>query len=154
MSTGNIPENQVTQADFDAWVDMSKKLAALKASEMLLRMKIFNSCFPEAKEGTNKMDLGGGWQLTATYPVDRKIDVAALTTLAPHLRNDLAINLDMLIKQEPKLSVSIYRALTDEQRKEFDQVLIVKPGSPQMKLEQPKRKEAAGFVEPQTATEQ
>lgn len=147
-SSTAIPENTVTQADLDAWWKMNQDLAKLKASEMLLRMKIFNGLFKTPREGTNKLDLGGGWQLTATYPIERKIDVALLTSLASTLREEQHIVLENVIKQKPELSITAYKALTEEQRKAFDQILTVKPGSPQMKLEQPKRAAAAGFVAP------
>lgn len=142
-----VPVNQVTQADLDEWHRLSLELTKIKTSEMLLRMKIFNGVFINPKEGTNKFDLGGGFQLTATYPIDRKIDPAILASLAPELRT-MGIRLDDLVKQKPELSISEYRKLTDEQRKEFDQAITAKPGSPQLKLEQPKRAAAAGFVAP------
>jgi hypothetical protein len=146
MST--IPENQVTQADLDTWFVMNQQLAKLKASEMLLRMKIFNGLFTAPREGTNKHGLGSGWQLTAVYPIDRKIDAALLSSLAPSLREEYKIVLETVIKNKPELSVSAYKSLSEEQRKALDQCITAKPGSPQLKLEQPKRAAAAGFVAP------
>jgi hypothetical protein len=145
MST--IPENTVTQQDLDEWWKLSQELARIRSAEMLLRMKIFNGVFTTPKIGTNKHDLGGGFQLTAVYGLDYKVDVALLTAHAPDLRQK-GIVLENVIRQKPEVSVTAYKALTEEQRKELDQCLTIKPSSPQMKIEQPKRAAAAGFVPP------
>lgn len=134
-----IPENPVTQADIDAWWKMSQDLAKLKTSEMLLRMKIFNGVFKEPVEGTNKFALGDqGWQINATYVINRKIDVALLTAKAAQLREQ-GLNIDTLIKQKPEVIVSAYKKLKPEEQALFDEVLDIAPGSPQMKIELPKK---------------
>jgi len=141
-----LTEEQQAQKDLNDWYELSAQLEKIKAAEMVARMTVFNRCFPHAVEGTNKLSLGNGWELNATYPITRKVDVAMLTAQANHLREDLKIPLDDVIVQKPELSVSAYRKLTEDQRREFDLVLTVKPGSPQMKLVQPKRAAAAGLA--------
>lgn len=140
-----IPENTVTQADLTAWYDMTKKLTALKAAEMLLRTKIFKHYFPNPVEGTNTVampDIDGlHYAMKATYPITRKVLEAELTILAPLLL-EKGVPVGSLIKHEPSLVLANYRELTKEQAAMFDQVLEIKPGSPSIKIEQVKRVKA------------
>jgi len=134
-----IPANAVTQADMDEWYNLQKQLAAVKAAEMLLRMKIFKFYFPDPVEGTNTVPLGTeGWVIKAKYPIARKPDVALLTAKAAELRG-AGIPVDDLIKAVPELVTTEYRKLTEEQLKLFDQVLEIKPGSPALEVVLPKR---------------
>lgn len=134
-----IPENTVTQADMDEWYALQKQLAAVKAAEMLLRMKIFKHYFPAPVEGTNQVPLGTeGWVIKAKYPITRKPDVALLTAKAAELRA-AGVPVDSLIKSVPELVTTEYRKLTEEQTKLFDQILDIKPGSPALEVVLPKR---------------
>lgn len=138
-----IPDNPVTIQDLMLWYKLKDELAKLKASESLMRSKLFKGYFPTPKEGTNTLDLdplliaaglpSGGHVLKATYPIERKIDDAAVTTLAPVLAANL-ISVDKLIRRKPELDVKEYRTLTAEQTQLFDQCLIVKPGSAQLEI--------------------
>ena len=134
-----IPENTVTQADMDEWYALQKQLAAVKAAEMLLRMKIFKFYFPNPEEGANQVHLGTeGWVIKAKYPITRKPDVALLTAKAAELRA-AGVPVDSLIKSVPELVTTEYRKLTEEQTKLFDQILDIKPGSPALEVVLPKR---------------
>lgn len=134
-----IPKDEVTEGkDLAAWFKMALELKALKASEMLLRKRVFGGFFPDPKEGVNKAPLKDGYVLEATYPIERKFDEAALTAMAPQFEEHKIVT-DSLVKQKPSLVVSAYRLLTDEQRVVFDQALVIKPGSPtSMKVVPPK----------------
>jgi len=121
-----LPDNPVTINDLMAWYKMHEDLAKLKASEVLLRKKIFGHYFPTPSEGTNTFTLPDGYALKATYKIERKVDEAALTTLAPSFREQ-HIAVDSLIVRKPELAVREYRKLTTEQTRLFDQCLIVKP---------------------------
>lgn len=138
----SIPVNEVTVADMIEWDKLQKEIAHFKAtvmaSEMLLRRKIFAAYFPEPKEGTNNAQLADSWVLKGVYGLDRKIDVGALTALAPQFA-EKGINLNALVEAEPKLRVAQYRELTAEQRALFDQCLIIKPSSPQLEIVLPKK---------------
>lgn len=131
-----IPGNDVTLADLTAWYEMQEQLKKLKASEMLLRTKLFAAFFPTPKEGTNSFPLDKGWVLKGTYKIERKIDIALLTAYSPTLRL-ASINPNTLVKCEPSLITKAYRKLTAEQEKLFDQVLVVKPGAPSLEIVMP-----------------
>jgi hypothetical protein len=133
-----IPSNEVIQEDLNTWSTMTQQLSALKAQEMLLRMKIFKGMFPTPVEGTNKVPLSAGWILKATYPIGRKPQIDLLIARAAELR-EKGVPVDALIKSVPEVVIAQYRTLTDDQRHLFDQILEIKPGSPQLEITMPKR---------------
>ena len=138
-----IPANAVTQEDLNQWSEMQKQLGALKSAEMLLRMKIFKGLFPNPIEGTNSVPLGAeGWEIKAKYPINRKVDIALLTAMAPQLR-EAGIVLESVIRTIPELATGEYRKLTEEQQKLLDQAMEIKPGSPALEIVLPKRAKAA-----------
>lgn len=134
-----IPDNPVTLQDLTVWFQMVEQLNKLKATEMLMRKRIFNAYFPDPKEGTNTFLLPDGYQLKGVHVVNRKVDEPALTVLTPAFQ-EKQLKLDDLIQRKPTLSVSAYRELTDEERTLFDQALIIDIGSPSLKIEDPPKK--------------
>ena len=100
-------------------------------------MEIFNSVFTEPKEGVNRVDIANGWKLKADYKYYRNIDEAALPAILKQLPEGSA---DRLVKYKPELKVRDYKALTEEQRKIFDEALVIKPGTPSLSIESPKQK--------------
>ena len=122
----------------EKWFLLRDQLKEIKEAENALRMEIFHKAFPEPVEGTNKVELGDGYILKATYPMNRKVDVAVLTAITEQLK-DNHIKVDKLIKWEPELMIKGYRTLDEEELAIFDQCLIIKEGSPQMEIVKPKR---------------
>jgi len=137
-----IPENTVTQKDLEEWYCLKEQLASVKASEMLLRQKIYKGLFINPKEGTNTVPLGTeGWVIKAKRVINRDIDQAALqhsmaiddSTKMSRLSSN-GIHVEQLIKWVPELVTKAYRLLTEEQVKIFDEVLIIKDGSPALEI--------------------
>jgi hypothetical protein len=133
-----IPAVVITQEDLNMWDELNKQIGKLKAAEMLLRMKIFHTLFPTPVEGTNSLPLTEGWVIKAKYPISRKVLADVALTAAAHLR-EAGIRFDELVIYKPELAVGEYRKLTAEQCVLFDQILEVKPGSPQLEIVLPKR---------------
>ena len=134
-----LPTNVVTEDDLIEWDRLKKELQAVKAKEILLRMKIFNFYFPEPKEGTNSIPLAEGWVLKAVAGYDRKVDIGAWPAIQAALREAGITHPEALVKYDPLLVVSEYRTLTEEQLHIMDQALIIKPSSPQMEIVLPKK---------------
>jgi hypothetical protein len=136
-----IPANPVTMQDLTLWFQLQDQLKKLKTQEMLLRQKIFKTCFPEPKEGTNtySLDDGFGSALKGTHVINREVDPGALQALRPEFVK-ANINADALVQFKPSLKVKEYRELTAEQNHLFDQCLIIKPGSPSLEIIQPKKR--------------
>lgn len=133
----DIPENEVSPNELALWYRMNDDLRKLRAAEMALRQRLFGHYFPEPKEGVNDFPLDDGYVLKGTYKLDRKIDEGALNVLTPFLREN-GVGVDELVRWKPDLKTKEYRNLTEEERKLFDQVLIVKPSSPSMEIVKPK----------------
>ncbi len=133
-----VPENGVTQADIEQWYYLHQEKKRITASEMLLRKKIFGALFPNAVEGTNKHDLGDGYFINAQFAYTREIDPGALQAYREKLV-ELKVNPEKLINYKPSLVKSQYNLLTQEQKDAFDNVLIIKPGSPTLDIVKPKR---------------
>jgi hypothetical protein len=128
----NILQNQLNE-----WWLTTQELKFVKAAESALRKDVFEKAFPKPVEGTNKINLGSGWQLKATYGYNRKVITDVLFENTEQLIK-LEVPIDMLIRYKPEISVTIYKLLTDEQKKLFDQCITVTPGSPALELVTPK----------------
>jgi len=133
-----IPPNQVTTEDLFQWYQMQQDLSALKAAEGLLRAKIFKGLFPAPEEGTNTHHLPDGYELKAVHKINRTLDIAAVTAFADKFK-EAKIPVDKLIEYKPELRIKEYRSLTAEQMQLFDQCLVVKDGTPDLKIVLPKR---------------
>lgn len=144
-----IPANTVTTEDLVEWNRLQEQLKTLRASEMLLRKRIFGAYFPAPVEGTNSAPLAAGWVLKGGHKIERKIDIGALTAMSArdangHSRFSRAfINVDTLVKYTPELVMKEYRTLTEEQRKLFDSALIVSAGSPTLEIVLPAKAKPA-----------
>lgn len=133
-----IPQQQFTQADLTKWYELQAQIAKMKVEEMALRNRIFAGAFPSPEEGTNNYALPDGYVLKGKHTINRKVDEAALVLLQPQLQ-ERKIQVDNLVKRNPELSVSAYRKLNDDDRKFFDQALIIKDGAPALEIVKPKR---------------
>lgn len=135
----------VTQADLIEWYKLKEELGKLKAKEGLLRSRIFKFYFPAPVEGMNKVPTndGTGGEIKGTHKINRTVDPASLDGLKDELAqegyNGPLLKLDELIKYTPELVLSAYRTLTEEERLFFDRALIIKDGSPELKIEVPKK---------------
>lgn len=135
-----VPENEVTQADINKWYELQAQLKSIKASEMLLRTKIYKGLFKDPVEGTNTIPLAEGWVMKAKRVIQRDIDIAALTInsanpeLGPSRLELAGINVASLVKWKPELVLKNYRELTDEQKLIFNDCLVIKDGSPALEI--------------------
>lgn len=136
-----IPVNTVTQADLAEWYRLKDELAKVKASEMLLRTKIYKGLFVNPTEGTNSIPLAEGWVIKAKRVIQRDVDLAALqANMKPDATTQVSvlsahgIHVEQLIKWEPELVLKEYRKLSEEQFKIFNECLVIKDGSPSLEI--------------------
>ena len=119
----------------------------MKAAELMLRTRCFGGFFPAPAEGTNTHILSTGHQLKGGYVINRSVDEGAFRAMRAPIpgRDDNATQLslqgvpDAIVQWEPKLSLGLYRELSEEQQRFVDRFLIVKPGTPSLKIEAPKK---------------
>lgn len=133
-----IPEDQVTQADLEAWYKADQELKALKSKEMLLRRRIFNGLFIDPKEGTNNHELGDGYVLKGKRTINREVEMSTFLAMREELPQH-GITPGVIVRWKPELVVKEYRALTDEQRAFFERCLIIKDGAPGLEIVLPKK---------------
>lgn len=136
-----IPENAVTEKDLEEWFLMGKELKKLRASEILLRKRIFNFYFPEPDEGVNKHELDGGYVLKGTYKLTRSVDIGAFDALKEKLEKE-GVSVDRLVKFKPSLVAKEFNKLEGDKLNLFSQTLLIKPGSPTLEIVKPKRETA------------
>ena len=113
---------------------------AIVENELKLRKETMAAFFPAPVEGVNTLDLEQGWELKATYKIDRKIDEAALPAVTLELRA-MGVNADTLIRRKPELETKNYKMLVQTNpiaAKIFDQAMTSKPASPVLELKAPK----------------
>lgn len=143
------------QAVLDAWKAAADALEKAKTLETALRTAVFEIKFPDPKEGVNRTDLANGWTLKAQYPYSYKVTnkeaqtekaIDAITAIS----QQAGFIADRLIKWEPDLSIKEYRLLnpdnpaaqTAEQKAILailQPILTIRPGSPQLEIEAPKK---------------
>jgi hypothetical protein len=128
-----IPVDEIKQEDIQQWYVLQDQLKKLKASEMLLRTRIFKGLFPNPVEGTNNYPLPEQWVLKGGYKLTRNIDIGSLQAMRERFAA-AGVGADSLVEYKPSLVLSEYRTLTEEQRQLFDQCLEIKPGSPSLEI--------------------
>lgn len=122
-------------ARLQAWYIARDNLQSLRASEVLERSALCTYYFPNPKEGSNRLALGGGFDLKMTLKVTRSVDDAAFDNLDRTAAAKLGINVDTLFVMRPKLVTSEYRKLTKAQRVFVDALLDIKhDGLPGLKV--------------------
>lgn len=127
----------VTQDEFNEWYALQNQMREIKEREMELRKKIFAFYFQDAVEGTNKLEMQDGYVLNGKRVVNRTVDKGLLVTLTPELQA-AGVALDEVIEWKPSLKLAAYRKLTEAQTQLFNQVLVVKDGSPSLEIVAPK----------------
>lgn len=113
------------------WQDTKAELESLKRKEAQLRKLLFQGAFPNPVEGVNTITLVDGTIIKGTHKITRNIDEAALPAILEQMPEAVRGN---LVAYKPSLSVSAYRKLTTEERKTFDQALIIKVGTPTLEV--------------------
>ncbi|HWV46984.1 MAG TPA: hypothetical protein VN039_13345 [Nitrospira sp.] len=152
------------------WYKINDALGAMKSKESLLRAAVYREFFVKKdengqdilpEEGTNKFSLPHDYVLKAQRVINRTVDAAALKQLS-HTKAELeykiangitlsdeealqhkvlkGILLEELIKYKPELAIKEYRTLTVDEQRVFDDVLVIRDGSPQLEIVLPKRK--------------
>lgn len=139
-----IPEQQTLTPEqafeqLQVWFGMQQQLASLKTAEVLARQRMGTFYFPEPTEGTNRLPLGGGFDLKLDHKVNRVVDEAALNALGGDAKalkqiEKLGIPMSELFVQKWDLSIGAYRTLNDAQRQFVDALLNIKEGTPALSI--------------------
>lgn len=135
-------------------LEKKNKLAELKEEELELRKYIVNRAFPNKVEGTNTLDLGGGYQLKAgvkfNYTLkDSKLVEDGLDLIAK-VGNQGAFIADRLVSWTPNFLLTEYRKLQDDAKEGsqeakdicmiIDTFLTIDDAAPTLEVKKPKAK--------------
>jgi hypothetical protein len=125
------------------WQELKQELEALVLAERLYRTTIFESRFPTAEEGTNRVELGNGYHLKAVAKynytlANKENETERALEAMEKIGNEGAFIADRLVRWSPELSVKEYRSLAPEYKAVIDTVLTIKPGMPTLEIEAPK----------------
>lgn len=120
------------KAKINEWLSITGWMAKAKARETELRKELVAVFVPNPKEGTNHVQ-GLGFAVTIDHKVSRKLDEAALDAVMPQMPEHLRV-VGTLISYEPTFDLKVYRAMTPDERKIFDQALVIKDGAPSLEI--------------------
>lgn len=135
-----------------AWEASKTALDAAKAAEMELRKVCAAVNFPDAKEGTNRVELGNGYHLKMVRHVDYTFSGVALDKIEDAedaiaaIGNEGAFLVERLFKWSVEPVKGEYKKLDPANpthakiKAIFDKVLVTKDGAPKMEIEAPKTK--------------
>lgn len=128
-------------------VEWNNTVAAAKAAvekERELRKQVLALNFDMDSSGTKRIELGGGYKLKAVVAMKYKVtkneavepaDYSHLPALMAQLPLKVA---QEIIRWTPDVSVTAYKALTEDERKIVNQFVIIENGSSSLELETPK----------------
>lgn len=163
-----VPETEEAKkrrlvAEVQDWTEAKALLADAKEKESAARLALTSTCFPTPVKGTQRFALDGGYNVklvfgyTFTLGDKDKSDgqggkisiydqVVALERDIMALGPEGKLLVERLIKWKPELSATEYEALARDTASEvevqakalIDEILTVKPASPQLTLEEPK----------------
>jgi len=106
-----------------------------------LRTMIYSLAFDGLDDGSqHSTPLGNGYILKGKRPVAYKLsgDVDGALEKIAAIGNEGSFIADRLVKWKPELSLTEYKALTDEQRKMIDPCVTTTPGLPTIEVVEPK----------------
>lgn len=116
------------------WYQKKQQLDALKTHEHLERVALSGFYFPDPREGTNRMDLGGGFDLMLQAGYNYKVNEEDLDNVKATDIKKLKLPWDDLFEYKPSLKLAVYRKLNEAQKQFVDGLLDIKPSSPQLKI--------------------
>lgn len=123
-----------------AWQQAKANLDAALATERELRFAAFGLAFPQPQEGTNTIELGGGWQCKGQMKYNYVLtkDLARLQAVIGQMaqmgEGEGKFIASRIIKWEPDLVLSEYRKLPEPYKRTIHEVLTIKPGMPSIEI--------------------
>lgn len=130
------------------WEAAVKALAVAKEAEAALRKEVLAEAFafdPEAlREGTENVELGGGYKLKAVFKITRTLNnenegvERALAKIEKKGGEVGELIAERLVRWTPELSMTEYKKLPDNFKSIIDEIVISKPASASLALVVPK----------------
>lgn len=129
FSFRNMALQMNEQSKIRLWRKTVVELEAIKKLELELRNEL--AClFHEPKEGINSLTVEGG-VLKLNHKFNRRIDEASLDAVMGEMEIGAR---EGLIAWKPNLALKKYKALSEDQRRIFDQTLTIEPATPSLEF--------------------
>lgn len=119
-------------AELEEWKQITKWLDEAGKRELALRVKLAAHFCPNPKEGTNTIQ-GAGFEVKVISKVNRTLDEATLNVVMMQLPEQYR-HLGTLINYKPSFSKDVYKAMSEADRKIFDQALTISSGTPTLEI--------------------
>lgn len=116
------------------WYQKQAQLKSLRAHEHLERRALSDYYFHNPVEGTNRFDIGGGFDLKLQHGYHYKVSEEDLDQVKASDIKRLKLPWDDLFVYKPEVKLSVYRKLSDEQKAFVDGILDIKESSPQLSI--------------------
>lgn len=121
------------------WERADQNQREWRAREIELRARVVSLLFDSSKQsGVEHLELANGWKLSATKKLDYKLNNKN-NELDEALKGFDDALAELLVKWEPKLSVSNYQALTPALQSKLSGCLTIKPAMPSLEMVGPKK---------------
>ena len=121
-------------AALQVWYAKKQELADLKVTEVLSRKDMAGFYFPSPVFGTNRLDLGDGFDLKLVHKQNIKVDEAAVEQVTPKMIAKLKLPWEELFVYKPALVKSVYDTLTDAQKVFVDGLLDISDATPDLDI--------------------
>lgn len=128
------------QSSLSEWQSLTQWLSQAKEKEMTLRLKLANHFFADKlqpngalPEGTMNLEQDG-FKIKVVGKMNRTVleEVRAAAMEEAKLTVEEAKD---IFKLKAELSISAYKALSEEKKKIIDKAIVVKSGSPTLEIE-------------------
>jgi hypothetical protein len=150
---------EVRNAKIREWLGVAADLAQAKETEMRLRKELTAMMFPDAKKGTQRHEIGEGYNIKLEYKLNHKLGEAdkvddrgekiSIASQVSSLEDEIIGSCTegeflatRLIKWTPALVVSEYDKLAGDNgllvKKLIDKLLTIEPAAPSLTFEPPK----------------
>jgi len=134
-----IPQQQAISPEdafelLQNWYVEQQQLKKAKSAEHLARTRLARFYFPQPAEGTNRLDLGLGFDLKMVHSFNYKVDEADLDNVSADKIKELNLPWEELFVYKPELNIKTYRTLTPEQLAFVQSIIEIKEGSPQLEI--------------------
>lgn len=132
------PQQQMTPEQayqrLQEWYQKQAQLKTLKQHEHLERVALSGFYFHDPREGTNRLDIGAGFDLKLQHGYNYKVNEEDLDNVKAADIKKHKLPWDDLFDYKPTLNMRTYRSLTEAQKQFVDQYLDIKPASPQLEI--------------------
>lgn len=121
------------------WFTLAAQLKDIREREMALRKELFDYFFPKPKQGTNKSEISGGYELVGKYSLDYKMDYDKFCDLCKE-ENKFNMTFEEVVDYEPKFVLKKFKELNKAEQEFVEQALTIKPAAPSMEIQKKKVK--------------